>query len=555
LVVATTDQEFDRTTSYRINGRDIPWTTLPDLVRTMARERGNARATEIDGRPLTYRDLDELSDRIAASLAALGIAKGDHVVGMLWNCPEVVISWIGVAKLGAVWVPLNVGLVRDDLAHTLRDAAPKLIVVDAENLPKFSEALVAPLLPRLRFLVGDAAAESFMPFRSLLETAASPPSVELAFSDPAVVIYTGGTTGLPKGVVLPHFACICGGLRTIETFEMRPDDHYYSFGPLFHVGGLFGAFLGPLCGGATSTIERKFSVTHYWRRIRETNATLIDPLGAALTLLCRAPASPDDRNHSVRASLGITAGTPDHVPAEFTRRFGVKLVNLYSLSECGGTMIVHNTIESAKPEANGKSWGWADIGIHDSEGRPLPANTLGEIVLRPNHPHIFMLGYLNQPHKTLQAFSNLWLHTGDLGYLDEDGYLYFRGRQSHWLSHWLRRWGENISAYEVEAIISAYPDVSEVTIVGVPSDLGDEEVKAFIIPKPGAALDMTAFSYWCASRMASFKIPRFIELVEAFPRSVTKGEIERHKLRAMSNNKAWDREAVLGRKLNTQQHK
>jgi carnitine-CoA ligase len=534
-------------TRFNVNCREVPWSTLPELVKALARKHGDAHATEIDGRSLTYREIDEFSDRVAASFAVVGIAKGDHIVGMMFNCTEAVISWLAAAKLGAVWIPLNVGLVGQDLAYALTDAMPKLLVADPDNALKLANGATGALLPRHCYLTGDEARWGFKPFNALLAGNERPPDVELGAGDPALVIYTGGTTGLPKGVVLPHFACICGGLRTVETLEIKPGDHYLSIGQLFHVGGLFGAFLGPLIGAASSTIERKFSLSNYWRRVRETKATLIDPLGAALTLLCRAPQSPDDRNHHVRASLGITAGTADHIPGEFTTRFGIKLINLYSLSECGGTMIVRNTIESSKPNSNGKSWGWAEVAIQDDVGRALPPNTLGEIVLRPNYPFIFMLGYLNNPEKTLQTFSNLWLHTGDLGYLDEDGYLYFRGRQAHWL----RRWGENISAYEVETIIVSHPDVSEVTIVGVPSELGDEEVKAFIVPRPGAEFDFVQFSYWCAKNMAAFKIPRFIEIVERFPRSVVKGEIERHKLRALPNENAWDRETVLGRKPGT----
>jgi len=150
-----------------------------------------------------------------------------------------------------------------------------------------------------------------------------------------------------------------------------------------------------------------------------------------------------------------------------------------------------------------------------------------------------MLGYLNNPGKTIETFSNCWLHTGDLGCLDEDGYLYFRGRHAHWL----RRRGENISANEVESIISQYPGIAEVVIIGVPSEMGDEEVKAFIIPTRGTEIDLVALCRWSAEQMAAFKVPRFIEIVDDFPRSLTKREIERHKLKALPNTNAWDREA------------
>jgi crotonobetaine/carnitine-CoA ligase len=528
-----------------VGNREVPWSTLPELIRSLAFAHGDAHATEIGGRRLTYRDINEISDRIATALTSMGLKKGDKVASLLQNAAEVVLLWLGTVKTGAIWVPLNVGLVGRDLAYALGDAKPDLFVVDEENAGKLDHSSVAPLVPALRYTTSAEVVSGFRSFKNLESHPGKAPVVPLIASDPAIIIYSGGTTGMPKGVVLPHFACIGGGLRTIEALELTEKDHYLGIGQLFHVGGLFCGFLGPLIAGATSTIERKFSLSNYWQRVRETNASVIDPIGVVLTLLCRQPPSLQDRAHRVRASLGVTAGTPDHIPDEFSARFNIPLVNLYSLSEAGGTMIVHNVLSSPKPKSHGKAWEWADVAIVDEMGSKLPPNVMGEIVLRPNVPFIFMLGYHNDPARTVQTLSNLWLHTGDLGHLDEDGYLYFRGRQAHWL----RRRGENISAYEVEKVLSAYPGILEVVVVGVPSDLGDEEVKAFIIAEADAAIDATEMCLWCAEQIASFKVPRFVELVQSFPRSAAKNEIERHKLKAMPNDKAWDRESVMGRTL------
>ena len=525
-------------------GREISWRTLPELIRTLAKERGDRHATEIDGRRLTYGELDSVSDSIAAALAELDIGKGDRVASLLFNSAEAVLLWLGAAKIGAVWTPLNVGLVGNDLAYAISDCEARLIVVDPDNAAKLDHDAVRSQLPDLRYATREPR-DGFRPFDELLAGGGEPSRSTVFASDAALIIYSGGTTGMPKGVVLPHFACVAAGLRTVEALELTADDHYFAIGQLFHVGGLFCAFLGPLIAGSASTIDRRFSLSNYWRRVRETSATVIDPIGVVLTLLCQQPFSEQDRNHRVRIALGVTAGTPEHIPAEFSRRFGIPLLNLYSLTEAGGAMIVHNVIGSTRPEAHGKAWGWAEIAILDDEDRPLPQGTIGEIALRPNYPFIFMTGYFNDPKRTLETTANLWLHTGDLGHLDEDGFLHFRGRQAHWL----RRRGENISAYEVEETLSAFPGVAEVAVVGVPSELGDEEVKAFIVPEPFASIDFVELCFWAAERMAPFKTPRFVELVEALPRSAAKNEVERHKLKARTNDRAWDREAVLGRSL------
>ena len=167
---------------------------------------------------------------------------------------------------------------------------------------------------------------------------------------------------------------------------------------------------------------------------------------------------------------------------------------------------------------------------------------IGEILLRPVVPDTFMLRYHNNPDKTLETFRNLWLHTGDLGYLDDEGYLFFTGRHAHWM----RCRGENVSAYEVEGIISRYPGVREVIAVGVPAPLGDEDIKAFIIAEPGAIIEPRGLVLWCRDRMAAFKLPRYVVFLEEFPRSTTKREVERHKLKALAGLEVWDAEQAFG---------
>lgn len=518
------------------------WETIGALVADAARQRGDRFAVEVVGRSLTYRALDELSDRVAAGLASLGVGAGDRVASYAFNCIEQLLVWFGTVKIGAIWVPINVGLVGDDLAYTINDAAPKVLVADGETCGNVDAVAAQLTAPCRRFVIGESDPDAG--FDRLLREPGPVPAVPVRGSDPAVIIYTGGTTGLPKGVVLPHFAWICAGYRYREAFEVGPEDRHYSVLALFHVGGLMLGTIGPLVAGIPAFVDRWFSASNYWRRVRETRATIIDPIGTMVTLLCQQPPGPADRDHSVRVSLGVLGQVPAGVGQEFVSRFGVKLVNVYSLTESGGILIVHNKVDSPRPEANGKPWGWCEVQIVNERDEALPPRAIGEIVVRPTRPYTFMLRYHGSPERTLECFRNLWLHTGDLGYLDEDGYLYFTGRQAHWL----RSRGENISAYEVENILSRYPGVREVIVVGVPAPLGEEDVKAFIVPEAGTALDPVAIVEWCGARMAAFKVPRYIEFVDDFPRSTTKREVERHKLRAMANDRAWDGEKVLGRR-------
>ena len=518
------------------------WDTIGALIRARGANDTARLAVEVCGRSLTYGELDKLSDRVAANLALLNVVKGDRVVSFAFNCVEQLLTWFGCSKIGAIWVPLNVSLVGDDLTYSIRDSAPKVLITDGETCGKVNDIEAGLSSSIQRFCIDGVSNQR--PFMALLAEGADPPLVNVFRQDPAVIVYTGGTTGLPKGAVLPHYAWIAAGYRYVEAFAITDNDRHYSVLSLFHVGGLMIGMLGPIVAGIPTFVDRWFSVSNFWSRVRETGATVIDPIGTMVTLLCKQPPKPDDRDHKVRVALGTLSQVPADIVAQVTNRFGISLVNVYSLTESGGTLIVHNKEGSPKPKANGMGWGWCELRIVDDEDNPLSAGQIGEIVLRPTIPYTFMLEYHNNPTKTLECFRNLWLHTGDLGYLDDEGFLFFVGRKAHRL----RVRGENVSAYEVEDNLSRYPGIQEVIVVGILSELGEEDVKAFIIVEEGHQLDPAALVTWCLRNMAPYKVPRYVEVVSEFPRTVAKREVERHKLRDMPNHNAWDAEKVFGRR-------
>jgi crotonobetaine/carnitine-CoA ligase len=526
----------------RIGERLIPWDTLDELVVDKARRHGERVFLEIDGIALTYAALEEKTRRVAAGLARSGVRHGDRVASFMFNCAEQVLVWLGTVRLGAVWTPINGGLAGEDLAYTLRDSGTTVLVTDAENRPKV-DALSRDHTERLQlFVVGEAPHDGWRAFHELLaETTDTLPKT--GPGDAAVILYTGGTTGLPKGVVLPHFSFILAGIRYGEVYETKPGETHFTTLPLFHAGAIQFGVMGPLVNDMRSVIDRRFSASQYWQRVRETGANVIDPIGAMVTLLCQLPESPDDRDHAVRIAIGIVNQIPPEVPEQFKRRYRIPMVEIYGLTEAGGAMITSNRLSDYAPGSNGRPYGWTEVRIADENDVELPAGTEGHVLLRPTWPHMFMLGYHNNPGKTLQEFRNLWFHTGDLGRVDEKGNLFFLGRQAHWI----RRRGENVSAYEIEAILAKCDGIVEVCVVGVASEIGEHEIKAFVIAEPGTVLEPAAIVEWCRTRMAAFKIPRFIEFVDDFPRSVTKREIERTTLKKMPNDRAWDRDKAMGR--------
>ena len=529
----------------RIPSGEAAWATIPSLLRDRAATHGKTMRVEIAGQSLTIGEIDRLSDRVAGAFHRAGVRKGDRVCCFMSSSMEGLLTWMAASKLGAIWAPLNSGLVGDDLSYTLNDAGASVLVVDETCRERVVALGDAVRMPHLRLHTAAGAADGFAPFASLLDAASEEPLpvVHVEAGDPAVILYTGGTTGMPKGVLLPHFAWIGSGYRVVEGFRLTEADRYYSVLPMFHVGGLMCGLIGPLVAGCSTTLDPAFSVSRFWSRVRQTRATIIDPIGTMIALLVRLPPGEDDRNHEVRASLGVFSQTAPEIWQEFSRRHGIPFLNCYSSSEVGGAVLVHNRMNPAKPGSNGRAWGWADIRIVDADGNDVPAGTIGQIILRSRVPHAFMLGYYNKPERTAQSVRDGWYHSGDLGFLDDDGDLTFTGRQAHWL----RRRGENISAYEVERVVAQFPGIVEAVVVGVPSELGEEDVKAFLIPEPGATVDFPALVRWCEARLAYFKVPRFLETVGDLPRSATKREVERHKLRDRPNHDAWDRERELGR--------
>jgi crotonobetaine/carnitine-CoA ligase len=440
-------------------------------------------------------------------------------------------------KIGAIWSGLNTALVAKNLAYTLNNTTARILFIEEDKYPKIEE--IHDQLESVQdivFLKSDRQKQTFESFLSKQDT---PIQMQHKPSDPSVIVYTGGTTGLPKGVVLPHFANICAAYRYRAFHRVTPEDRHLTVLQLYHTGGQQMGIWGPMLSEIETVALKRFSASRYWDQVKQFNATILDPMGAMYTMLIKQSKREDDKDRPRKIMWGVTTGVPSDIAKEFQKRFNFQFMEVYALSESGGILLIHNTPENNKEGSNGRGRDWADIAIAGENDELLPSGESGEILLRPKVPYSFMLGYWKDERRTLEVFGNLWLHTGDLGYLDEDGYLYFQGRQAHWL----RRRSENISAYEIESVLNDHPSIKYVVIVGVPSDIGEEEVKAYVQLESGKTLAPGELIEWCVGKIAHFKIPRYIEFVEDFPRSQTKEEIERFKLRAMGVNQSWDRES------------
>jgi carnitine-CoA ligase len=527
-----------------LNGHELDAATLRELIRARAALGDKPLAIVADD-VLTYAQADERANRLANALRELGVARGDVVATYMQNSVEHICMWFACAKLGAIWAPLNIALINMDLRATIDDAAPKLLAIDRELVPNLAAVHAQLADPGLTVVVhGDGAQGALEPgwvdFAELFAAPSDEPEADVAPSDPAGLIYTGGSTGRPKGVLVANLWYIGGVLRYGEMLEPRPDDVHIGVGQLCHTIGSAVDVLGPVYHGLTTVLGRRFSASRYWDVARRHGGTLTVLVGPVMMALLGQEPRANDAENPIRLVATAAGQMPQDVYDGFAQRFGCDLLELYGQTETGPLGCISQRLHDRPYRSLGTANGWAEILIADPDDNPCAADEVGEILLRPTHAHTFLLGYHRQPERFAEACRNLWFHTGDLGHLDAQGYLHFDGR----VAHAIRRRGENIAAAEVEAVLVLHPAVAECAVVGVPAELGEEEIKAYVVPHDDASLDPVDLVRFCDERIAYFKVPRYVELVADLPRSVTKNEIERYKLRARGIGDAWDREAA-----------
>lgn len=485
----------------------------------------------------TYRQVDEATDRLAAVLATRGVGKGTTVSLMLPNCIEFILCWFAIARLGGVTAPVNTSFRGSALAMAVNVVQSRLMVVHATLLEQFHE--IRGALPGIAgtIVVGDAPAADGEPYDMLMSSAAVPaPMAEprLHFSDLCLLLYTSGTTGRSKAAMISHRFVLGQAESVIDGLGLTPRDVLYCPYPLFHLDAAVMTVAPALLLRGVAAIGERFSVSGYWAEMKALRGTVFDFMGATLTLLWKQPPSEKDRDHDARLGWGVPL--PSWAP-EFERRFGCRLVELYGSTEAG--TFIYTPLDAPRRAGScGKALDRWQVQIQDESGHALPAGEIGELVVRPREPSLMMKGYFGMPEASLDVFRDLWFHTGDLLRQDEDGYLYFVGRRKDVV----RRRGENISAAEVELGIEAHADVLECAVIGVPSELTEDDVMACVVPRPGTSIDVEALVRHCMTVMAKFMVPRYFRLMDSLPKTPT-DKVEKFRLQQQGiTADTWDRE-------------
>ncbi len=500
-----------------------------------------------DSVKLSAREMDRESNHLARTLRELGVQHGDRVATLLDNRAEQVISFFAALKLGAVQVPINTAYKGEFLRHQLADSGAKVFVVQGDFASRAVEVVSDDTTPALTHCITvdppDAVidARPAISWQDALSAGSDAPVADVTVgpSELACFIYTAGTTGPSKGCMLPHNYIVSLADQIARAWRRRADDVVLTPLPLFHFNAISVCVVGTLLVGGHSAIERRFSVSNFWPEVTRTGATMVSMLGSPAILIANAEDHPDQQGHKLR--LCAAAPMPPDTDRLWQQRFGCKTFSAgYGLTEASLISML-DAGEPNKPGASGKpNRHEFEVRLVDDDDVEVAPDAVGEIVCRPTGPNLMFAGYWNRPDATVEANRNLWFHTGDLGRIDDEGYIYFVDRKKDAL----RRRGENISSFEMEKVLYGHAVIKDVAVHAVPSPLGEDDVKVTAVLQEDSSVGEEELCRWIADRVPFFAIPRYIEFRADLPRNPV-GRVLKYQLRDEGVTKhTWDREAA-----------
>jgi len=485
--------------------------TVHELLESRRRDGAPALIDAASGETLVGTALAARVAGRARALVAAGVRPGDRVALLVPNSLACAETLLAAATAGAAAVPINLRWTATEVDHLLADAEPRVLVAAEERVRALGPLSHCPLL-----LSPD----------TVLASGSLPPPP--APDDTALILYTSGTTGRPKGAMLTHRNLLSNARRIADWLRLGPRDRVLTVMPLFHANAIVIGTLVPLCAGASAVIAERFRAAEFWASVDRHRPTTAGTVPTMLALLLGEPDPPATlARGSLRFLLTGSAPVPADLLLAFERRFGVPVIEGYGLTECTCRATFNPIDGRRRPGSCGVPL--EPLRIVDGEDRDLPSGAVGEIVLRGAH---VMRGYFRAPEATAAAMHGGWLHTGDLGRLDADGFLHIVGRASELII----RGGENVYPREIEETLLTHPAVAEAAVVGAPDPLYGEVVWAFLAPRPGARLDEGQVLAWCATRLADFKRPVRITVMPGLPKGPT-GKLLKAPLRALAGTR------------------
>jgi crotonobetaine/carnitine-CoA ligase len=517
---------------------------IGSLLRSRAERHPDRPFCHIEGAGFTFAEIDARSDAVAAGFAGHGVVKGERVAVLTPNRLEVLEMFYGLAKLGAIQVPLNAFLKGAFLRHQLAHSRAAVLVADEAGIAA-AEPLLSEL-PDLKMIVlldphgpaPSAAGIEVLPYAEVAGGDGPAPTVQLTPADTMSIVFTSGTTGLPKGCVLSHGYYVRSGWTSAYGLDLSDTDVIYAPLPLFHGGGRMLVLTAALVIGIPVHFDLAFSASAFMARAAEVDATVVIAIGAMGMALLATPPSPADTAHSVH-SMMVAPLTPDE-QLRFKDRFGIEpWTECYGQTECVPMCVAPRTGPRDRAGC-GLPAPDLEVELLDDALHPVADGEVGEICIRPRERHAMFDGYWDQPDATLAAFEGLWYHTGDAGRKLPSGQLTFVDRKKDAL----RRRGENVSSIELEIAIRTHPKVADVAIHAIPSPVSEDDIKACVVLVAGESTDPEEMFDFFRSNLPYYALPRYVELVDDLPRNAV-NRVMKHLLkdRPMTDD-VWDFEAL-----------
>jgi crotonobetaine/carnitine-CoA ligase len=501
---------------------------IPHLLRDRAISNGDRPFLHFREEKTSFAQMEERSNRAANFLKEIGVRRGDKVCLMISNRPEFLELWFGLSKLGAIMIPMDPSLNEDAVAHIANHSDAKVIIVDGSVSVAVAHQVLKLTRIRKCVWIGDVSETpaGLIDYRGAIGAF---PGTSCGFpetnpSDVMSIVYTPGTTGPPKGAMISQSNYCLSGVDWAEHVVRASDrDVFFTALPLSRIQTQTLSVMGSLISGCPLVLGEEFEARSFWGVIRRYAATVFDYTDGMIADLMALPEQPDDAANPAR--LGFGGSVPWKLRRRFENRFNVKIAEGFHLVECGG-MCLANFGCNSKDGSIGKPLPPYEGKVVDEFGKELPTGLSGEIIVRSKIPGAVFMGYYREHDRTAENLRNDWFHTGDLGYVDTDGDFFFLDRKADCI----RYGGEVFSSIDLERTIGSHPKVLELAATSVRSDLEDEDVRVFIVLRPGVSLVSNEIVEWCSGRMPSHLVPRYVELVSELPKTAT-GTIRKHELR------------------------
>lgn len=499
--------------------------SLKLMLEEAARQYGGKTAVALGDRRLSYVELDEASNKIANALIRMGVRKGDRVVMLLPNSPEFVAIYFGIVKACGIAVPLDTKYKVGELASLCNNSQPKVLVTESP----FLEPLI-PALPRFKYIehiidLSSTDKGQFLSYQEIMATgSARRVEVEPGPEDIAHIGYSSGPAGRPKGVMLSHEGLVMEAAISGDGFQQTNKDITLLFAlPMHHVFGLVVVLLTSIRKGSTVIVLPGLSISSLMETIERERGTIFMGVPFVYALVVNL-AEEEGIKHdlsSLRLCSSAAAALPTDIREQFKKYYGLDIIDFWGLTEATAHVTCQSLDGAGKLGSLGKALpGWT-LKIVDDNGKELPPNQSGEIIVRGP----IMKGYYNNPQATAKTIRDGWLYTGDIGKVDEDGYLFLLARKKEMIIVK----GQNVYPSDVEDVLYTYPKVAEVVVVGIPDELRGEIIRAIISLREGEVATEQEIKRFCLERLASYKVPKQVIFMNSLPKTAT-GKIHKEAL-------------------------